>query len=485
MNYQQVLARPVKTIRLLQLAANSKRLLIFFCLTALLLQPMMNRPALAFSVGEEKKVGDKLLSMVRTEFTVIDAPDITQYINNLGQRILKVTGPQYFNYHFFIINNKDFNAFAAPSGLIFIHSGLLEAMDNEGELVSVMAHEVGHVTSRHISKQVDKSKKTSIGTAALLIAGIAMGGGAIAQALISGSMAANASMNLRFSRQDEEEADRLSYKWMLAMNMSPAPMATMLQKMYKISVYQMANTPPFLLTHPEPRRRLEYIQDMLLSSPPHSFTPRDDFAFLRVKYRIMVSTKDPAILRPIFLKQAREALEPQKTMANYGLYLLYMDETEYSKAKAALHVVIKHFGNKAILRTDLGLISLRKGAYRKALDNFQQAIAASPDDAYTAYNQAKALERLGEKRHAIQIYKRLITVIPDFTKLRFQLGKLLSESGQTGAGHYQLGRFFWLNGDHKSAKYHFKQAIKDKTSTQTTIKKSTKQLEKIKEIEKE
>ena len=458
---------------------------IFFCLTALIIQPLLCSPALAFSVGDEKKVGDKLLSMVRTEYKIIDAPDITQYINNLGQRILKVTGPQYFNYHFFIINDKEFNAFAAPSGLIFINSGLLEAMDNEGELVSVMAHEIGHVTRRHISQQIDKSKKSSIGTAALLIAGIALGGGALSQALISGSMAANASMNLKFSREDEEEADRLSYKWMQAMNMDPAPMATMLEKMYKISVYQMANVPPYLLTHPEPKRRLGYIQDMLLSAPPHKYPPRDDFPFLRVKYRIMSMTRDPATLRPIYQRQAEQAKEPLKSMADYGLYLIYLNGAEYDKAAAALQKVINHFKNKAILQSDLGMIAFRRGRYSQALRDFQQALNADPGDAFSAYNQAEALEHLGREKEAMQIYQNLLSVIPDFTKLRFQLGKLLSDSGRTGAGHYQLGKYFWLNGDHKTAKYHLNQALHDKTSDQETIQLAKEQLEKIKRVEKD
>ncbi len=471
----------------------AQKTIIIYTLTALILQPLFINKAAAFSVGEEKKVGDKLLSMVRTSFTVIDDPDVTQYINNLGQRILKVTGTQYFNYHFFIIKDKEFNAFAAPSGLIFIHSGLLEAMDNEGELVSVMAHEVGHVTSRHISKQVDKSKKSGIGTAALLIAGIALGGGAISQALITGSMAANASINLKFSREDEEEADRRSYKWMQAMNMDPAPMATMLEKMYKVSVYQMANIPPFLLTHPEPQRRLGYIQDMLLSAPPHKYPPRNDFPFLRIKYRIMAKNKDTSVLRATYLRETKPGEFSDKTtteqlsyiMANYGLYMIYLKGAEYDKAKAALNVVIKHFPNEASLQSDLGMISFREGKLEQALSKFNQALATQPDDAYSAFQKAETLERLGRTTEAIKIYKNLLITIPDFTKLHFRLGKLLTESGMTGAGHYQLGIFFWLNGDHKNSKYHLNQAINDKTSNEKIIGLAQKELKKIKEIEKD
>ncbi|VAW33297.1 hypothetical protein MNBD_DELTA03-848 [hydrothermal vent metagenome] len=454
-----------------------KGLLIASLITAFIIQPCL--PCRAFSVGEEKKVGEKLLSMVRTQFTVIDDPDISQYINDLGRRILKVAGPQYFKYHFFVIKNNAFNAFAAPSGLIFIHSGLIEAMDNEGELVSVMAHECAHVTCRHISRQIEQNKKTSIGTAALLLAGIALGGGALSQALIGGSMAANASMRLHFSRQDEEEADRLAYKWMRAMNMNPAPMAAMLKKMYRLSAYQMANVPPYLLSHPVPKSRLAYIDDMLLSAPPHKYPPLDNFAFLRVKYRLMAKTMDSESRRVLYTRQAAQAKKPLKIFASYGLYLLNLENGDYGKAEQALNKVIKAYPNKPILKTDSGIIFYRQGRYHQALKYEQEALEANPDDAWSKYNLAKLLSRLGDSVKAEKLYRQLLVQVPEFDKLHFQLGKLLADGGRSGEGHYQLGMFFWLNGDYKNASYHLKAAEKDRTSSPQTIKKAKEELKRI------
>ena len=242
------------------------KLTLFFFIISLAPVSGLASQAHAFSVGDEKEIGEKLLSVVRTSFDVYDDPDIVDYINSLGNRILSVTGHQFFDYHFFIIKNSDFNAFAAPSGLIFFHSGLIEAMSNEAELISVVAHECGHVTSRHLSDRIQKTKKSSMLSAAMLIAGIAFGGGALTEALVTGSMAGNAALSLKFSRQDEEEADRLAYKWMTEINMDPAPMVSMLRKMHRESVYRTANIPPYLLTHPEPKRRMGYVQDLLASS---------------------------------------------------------------------------------------------------------------------------------------------------------------------------------------------------------------------------
>ncbi|MFH1021320.1 MAG: M48 family metallopeptidase [Pseudomonadota bacterium] len=236
----------------------------FFVLGTLPMTGFSPTLAQAFSIGEEREVGEKLLSIIRKEFTLLDDPDLTEYVTNLGQQTLQLAGPQFFDYHFFIIDNKEFNAFAAPSGLIFFHSGLIDLCDTEGELVSVLSHEIGHAASRHIADRISKSGKLNAATTALMLAGLLLGQGALSQALVTGSMAGGLTANLKFSREDEEEADRLSYKWMQEQNRDPADMVNMLKKMRRVSRYHRKQVPTYLLTHPEPENRIGYIEDIIL-----------------------------------------------------------------------------------------------------------------------------------------------------------------------------------------------------------------------------
>lgn len=424
--------------------------------------PLPPRVSHAFSVGEEKEVGEKLLTMVRKSFQVMDDPDITQYINEIGQRILAVAGPQYFDYHFFVISDKEFNAFAAPSGLIFIHSGLIEAMNSEGELISVMAHECAHVTSRHISDRISKSAKTSIGTAALLIAGIAMGGGALSQALITGSMAANAAMNLKFSREDEEEADRLSYKWMQDLNVDPANMESMLGKMYRISVYRTANIPPYLLTHPEPKQRQGYVQDMIMASGQKpTYKATDNFSFLRMKQRVVVASKDPATLRGLYTRKADEGKDLQSVMAQYGLALIAQNGADYAQAETLFKSVIAAYPDRPILKTDLAALYMQSGRMSEALSLLNASQKADSRSLYTKYTLAQALEQTGELKKALVMYHDLLPDLPDHAMLQRTIGNLETRMGKKGVGHYYLGRYFWLEGDSKNAKYHLTATIGD------------------------
>ena len=467
-----------------QLSQKINTLIAFLVIISLL--PLSPTNAQAFSVGEEKEVGEKLLSLVRKSFQVLDDPDISQYTNELGQRILTVAGPQYFDYHFFVIKDNEFNAFAAPSGLIFIHSGLIEAMDSEGELISVMAHECGHVTSRHISDRLKKNTKSGLGMAALLIAGVAMGGGALSQALITGSMAANASMNLKFSREDEEEADRLSYKWMGALGSDPAEMTNMLQKMYRVSVYRSANIPAYLLTHPEPKQRLGYVQDLIANSPSTTpYPPVDNFAFLRIKQRIMSLSRDPATLRPQLLRLADQGQGPKKIMAQYRLALIAQAGADYAQARQLMQTVIDAYPKQTILKTDLATILAQAGQQREALEMLNAAHSAEPNSAYTTYILAQNLEQTGDQQKALALFRELLPVIPDHAMLHHSLGNLETRLGKKGVGHYFLGRYFWLEGDAKNAKYHLDEAMKDAAIDQTTLAKTKTLQEDIERIEKD
>lgn len=442
--------------------------------------------AYAFSVGEERELGEKLLAVVRKEFKLLNDPDITQYINGLGREILTIAGPQYFNYHFFVINNKEFNAFAAPSGLIFIHSGLIEITDREGELVGVMAHEVGHVTSRHIADRISKSSKINIGTAAMLIAGIALGGGALGQALVTGSMAAGASMNLKFSRQDEEEADRLAYKWMKAEGRDPADMVAMLRKMRKVSRYHRGALPPYLLTHPEPERRMNYIEDLLYMEHGEKYAPRDQFNFRRIKYRLLTLTKDPAILLPIFLREAGEVKTPERAnvMVYFGLSKVYLMKGAFEEAKKALQTVIDVYPDKPMLTTDMGIIYFEAGDFKKALELFTAASEAEPDNSYTMFYLARALQQTGSLARALHIYEKLLEQQPDYARSYYQISQIKAAQGDQASGFYYLGYYHWLEGDDKMAKQYLMRAVQSLPTHHVLQQKAKELLNKIEKIEK-
>ncbi|MEN8141053.1 MAG: M48 family metalloprotease [Thermodesulfobacteriota bacterium] len=438
-------------------------LALLLTLTLLCSQLLYNVAPLqaAFTIKDEREYGQKMLAVIRSQFDLLDEPDISQYINSRGEDILKIAGNQYFQYHFYVIKDKEFNAFAAPSGLIFMHSGLLEAMDNEGELTSVLAHEVGHVTSRHIAGRLEQSTKISAATLAMLLAGIAVGGGALSQALITGGLATGQAMSMAFSRKDEEEADRKGYQYMLAMGYDPQTMVEMLHKMYQVQQLNIGKVPQYMLTHPNPDIRMGYVQDLIHTSPPTLLRQHDDFAFQRLKCRVRSYTKESLKLKALYQKKLRQAATPfNRAMARYGLALAYGDEAQWQQAEDELRQVIAFFPDKPILKTDLGVNFLRQGRVAEALVLLKEARDLDSNNWHTNYYLAQALESSGDDGRALSLFEQVSGAMPDFPGAYYHMAAILSRQGHAGPAYFYLGKNFFYQGKFSTARHHFAKAQK-------------------------
>jgi predicted Zn-dependent protease len=433
---------------------------LFVCAT--LLQSLYSvNPAFAFTVGEEKEVGEELLTLVRRGFNIIDEPDVIQYINELGQETLAVAGSQYFDYHFFVINNKELNAFAAPSGLIFFHSGLIESLDSEGELVGVMAHEVGHVVSRHLAGRMKNSARINAATLLGVLLGVALGAGALSEAIIAGSTAAGQSATLSFNRLNEEEADRLAFKWMQAQNRDPGAMVDMLHEIHTMNRYRMGYIPPYLLTHPGPDVRMSYIQDLIIFSEKKPYEQVDEFRFQRFKSRVIALSRDPMKLISYY-RNVLTSMQPNTratAMAHYILSQAYLAAAEYDNAEKSLRKTLDIIRDRPILKADLGVIYIKSGRYDEAIDLLQETRRAERNNWYTSFYLALAYEKKGKLQEASSLYEELLFTMPDYSKLYYQLANLQAKLNNQGEGFYYYGYYYWYEGDLMSARYHFSKSV--------------------------
>ena len=444
--------------------------------------------SMAFTVGEEREVGEKLLYTVRSAFEVIDDPDISQYITSLGEEVIGVAGIQFFEYHFFIIKNKEFNAFAAPSGLIFFHSGLIEKVDDENELISVLAHEIGHIAKRHISSRIGKEKKISIATMGMMLASLALGGGAATEALLAGSMAAGRSASLHFSRLDEEEADLLAYGWMKRMERNPQGQVDMLKTMRQIARYRSGMIPQYLLTHPNPEARLDYVQTLVASDREElqNFEGGDNFSFTRFKYRIMAETKDSLSLRSYYssVLASSRANEFDIIMAKYGLSLLERAENNYETGHQLLQEVIDHFGPRNELMVDKGLLEFESGKTDAAYSTLSAAYDRDRTDMYAAFSLAKVSFHRGMLEKAQTLYQGVIFAMPDFAQGYFELGRLSAAQGKRGEPKYYLGKYHLLQGKLPLAKHNLETAMAADDLLPQLAKDARESLELIERLEK-
>jgi len=423
-------------------------------------------PAYGFSIGEEREVGEKLLFAVRSNFPLLNDPDIYQYINNLGQDVLSVVGPQYFDFRFFVINDREFNAFSAFSGMIFFYAGLIESVNSENELVSVMAHEIGHTVKRHLATSIEQGGAISTGSLLLALASMAMGGGVATEALLSGSMAANQSLNLHYSRLHEQEADLLSYGWMKKMGRNPEAMEKMLQTMRRITRYRSSKLPQYFLTHPDPEARLDYVDSLLIKDKDEisKMKDGDDFAFLRFKYRIMSIADDHSNFRSYLAEKIADSRSSQLdlTMAKYGLSLLDRDENNFDSSLQLLGEVIKAFPDKNILLDDKGVTEFAAGKLQNALATLSRAYKENPRDYYAAFYLAKVQISLNNLTEAEKYLDTLVGEMPDYAQIYYELGHIKANQRKDGDSTYYLWKYYFYSGKTMLAKQMLKAAVEKK-----------------------
>lgn len=210
-----------------------------------------------FPTPAEIAIGTFLNAQIQMKFPIVEDEEINSYINSLGEKLVEHSKRRDIDYHFYVVNTSDVNAFALPGGFIYVYRGLIEMCDNEGELAGVLGHEIGHVVAKHSVKLLSKDllmkgilKSTDYGISqkskkwAKVISSIGGAGAYLAE--------------LKFSRDDERQADYLAIKEMMDAGYDPNCFVSFFKKLKRLSEESGAELiPTFLRTHPLTQERIE------------------------------------------------------------------------------------------------------------------------------------------------------------------------------------------------------------------------------------
>lgn len=238
--------------------------------------PDPGRPPM--SREEQEKLGLQAMAEVYKEMPVLpDSNPITQYVQHLGAELAKQIPPERsWPYQFHVIEQKDINAFALPGGPIFINIGTINAAQNEAQLAGVMSHEMSHVYMQHSAKQATSSKRT-IAEILGAAAGV-LGGNVLGDLARAGIQFGAGSLLLRYSREDEAQADAVGAIIMYKAGYNPIELA----KFFEIIGKEGGSPPQFLSDHPSPGNRTEKIEKEVRNWPPKTYRG-DSSWFLSVK----------------------------------------------------------------------------------------------------------------------------------------------------------------------------------------------------------
>ena len=185
---------------------------------------------------QERKLGEDIMRQARRRLTFLDDAELNYYLQALGQRLVAGSDSPRQEFHFYIVKDSSINAFAVPGGFISVHTGLLLATQSEAEFASVMAHEIAHITQRHIPRMIADAQRTTLPAMASVLAAVLLGAGGhpAGDAAIALTTATVAQRELNFSRSFEEEADRLGMNTLARAQLRSARDAGVLRAVAKL-----------------------------------------------------------------------------------------------------------------------------------------------------------------------------------------------------------------------------------------------------------
>ncbi|MEJ2586728.1 MAG: M48 family metalloprotease [Deltaproteobacteria bacterium] len=436
--------------------------------------------ARALSIEDERQMGEEFMRQVAGQFEMVKDAFANQYLNELGHYLITPLELKNFPFDFYIIKDNTLNAFAGPAGHVFVFSGLIEVMDNVDELAAVICHEIGHVSARHLAQRIEQSKKIGLATLAAALAGVLLGGEA-AGALMMGSMAAGMQAQLHYSREDERQADQLSFKYMEPATFDPSAMISALNKIQKGSYLGTDKVPAYLLTHPTGPERMSNLDSLMTGYTPRPWNKEAaHFETLWPAFKTVVRARclDPADAERIFNRELKE--NPGNPLPHFGLGIVAMQESRYDRAIGELKKAEEEQPNFVPILRTLGEAYQLDGQDQKALHELKKALAIDGSDRDTMFLLATVYESMGQNPAALKIFERLSYLKPVRHDVYYHLGLCYGRENRLALAHYNFGVYFEKLGQFQKAMFHLEKA-KELAGKYPSLK--PKILKKLKELE--
>jgi len=399
---------------------------------ALVVTPSAQAGFFSFDLKDEKELGEKFNAIIRARMPLIQDTEIDTYVVGLVQRLVKVMPPQPFPFTVSVIANSAVNAFAGPAGYVFIFTGLLINMDHESEVAAVLAHELGHVSQRHIAKRMGQMQALSIGQLVGMLAGVVIGSTTqnydLGGALAVGSQAAAAQAYLKYSREDESEADNVGMNYLVAAGFRPQGLVEAFETLQRLKWLQGGGTiPTYLSTHPGLVERMSYLKDRIKLLPPDILKRKEhDDAFKRVQILVRARYTDAKNAVAYFRKLG----DKMTCLDKIGLAIALSRALEdIRQAESAFEDALACAPSDPLVLREAGRYFLKIRNFARAKTLLEAAVRLSPNDIDALFEYGRLLAQEGNYRAALPYLRQVCMRAPEIGEIHAVYGQALGQAG--------------------------------------------------------
>ena len=435
-------------------------ILIFLLLASSIVQATdsLDLPDIGDSAGSaispdfERRLGKAFMRSIRQYATIIDDPEVQGYIESIGYRLSANSDDNSLTFTFFVVDNPDINAFAAPGGVIGINSGTILSSRSESELAGVIAHEISHVTQRHMARQFEHQGQYSLARTAAMLGAILLAiadpqAGAAALAVVTGASIQN---QIDFTRANEEEADSVGIQLLARSGYDPQGMPDFFERLQQKSEYYQGNAPEFLRTHPLTSSRIAESKARAARYKSVNYTNTPGYELVKAKLEVngYKNAKDA-------VKEYKHRLSitptDKRDPVRYGYVLALTNAGAYRLAREQVKALLISDKDNITYLLAAANIESQERNYHAALGIFQNAYLLYPEYRPLVFAYTKTLLDARQPKQARELlnhFRRQQNPDPLFYDL---LSQAEAQSGSMVNSGIAKAEYYYLTGNTKLA----------------------------------
>lgn len=419
----------------------------------------VNLPVLGGSVSgsistqQEYEYGREFLRSVRRQTATLNDPLIAEYIATLTYRLATTSELSDHRLDFVLIDSNVLNAFAAPGGIVGVNAGLFLFAENEGEFASVIAHELAHISQRHYARGVEEARNNRLPNMAGLLASLVIAatmGGEAGQAALMTTQSVGLDNQLRFSRSNEEEADRIGIRNLVSAGFDPNDMAGMFEHMLRARSFSR-RPPEFLSTHPLDENRIADSKNRANTYATVNHVQNPEYLLMRERVLIHYATDANAEIasRQRSLAQLNGM---EEDAARYGLALAQLKAGNHVQATESLDELLRKEPSRITYVMLAADIARAAGDYPRALEILERNLGINPANHPLTMAYATTLTNAGRYAEAAAVLEKHALARPNEMQIWYDLAEVQGQAGNISKVHQARAEYFIAIGDFARAR---------------------------------
>ena len=398
---------------------------------------------------QETELGEAFYRNLHAQMHIDADPEIKNYIQSLGDKLAANSDNPQQRFTFFVVDENVINAFAGPGGFIGVNSGLILLTEQESELASVIAHEISHVTQRHLFQTFQAATRMAIPNAIAMLGAALIGakaGGSGAMAAMMAAQGMSAQYQINFTRDNEVEADRVGMQILSKSEFDPRSMPEFFERMQQSTRFAGNRIPEFLLTHPVTTARISDTRDRSEHFDYKQYPDSMTYQVIRAKLRVLGSASPRLALEYFTTMQNRGTAQQQHVM-NYGMALAQGKIGQTEKARSTLQQLVQQYPHQSQFMNALANTEMEAKNFVRAAQLYELALQRFPDNEAMTLSYARALlntQQASKARTLLHHFTKHHAPDPDLYELMAETYSKLNDEGEShryyAEGYYLLGQ---------------------------------------------